>query len=64
MPMLIDDVDDEVDLAYSALPDRLFLIDARGHSAWRSDLGPWGFDVEAWEDQIRAIVRGNPEPDA
>ena len=56
MPMLIDGVDDRVDIAYSALPDRLFLIDAEGRLAWRSEMGPWGFDVDSWESAIQEIL--------
>ncbi len=53
MPMLIDGIDDAVDAAYAAMPERLYLVDAEGVIAWRSEMGPFGFDPDAWEHQIR-----------
>ena len=56
MPMLLDDASDQVDGKYIALPERLFTIDAAGIITWRSDIGPWGFDVEAWAGAIGALT--------
>lgn len=52
MPMLLDRMSNEVDLAYAALPERLYVIDRAGVVAYRSEPGPWGFDTEAWEKAI------------
>ena len=54
MPMVLDAMSNEVDTAYSALPERLYLIDEQGQVAWRSGPGPWGFDVDGWETAIRS----------
>jgi hypothetical protein len=54
MPMLLDAMSNEVDVAYSALPERLYVIGRDGRIAWRSGPGPWGFDVDGWEQAIRA----------
>ena len=43
MPILIDDMKDSTERAYSSWPDRLFLIDAKGVLTYKSDPGPWGF---------------------
>ena len=43
MPTLIDEMTNAIDRAYGALPDRLYLIDAEGRVAYRSEAGPWGF---------------------
>jgi hypothetical protein len=54
IPMLLDEMTDEVNQAYSALPDRLYLIDADGRVAYRSGPGPWGFDPEEFDAAIRS----------
>jgi type I thyroxine 5'-deiodinase len=56
MPMLLDEMSNQVDLAYAALPERLYVISRDGRIGWRSGPGPWGFDVEGWERAIRAEV--------
>jgi len=54
MPMVLDDMSNEVDQAYAALPERLYVIDAEGTIVWRSGPGPWGFDVDGFEAALRA----------
>lgn len=54
MPMLLDRMTNEVDAAYAALPERLYVIDREGRIAYRGDMGPWGFDPESWERAIEA----------
>lgn len=58
MPTLLDGMDNAVDEAYSALPDRLFVIDAAGDVAYRSAPGPFGFDSDAWEQAITEVLTG------
>ena len=55
MPTLLDGMDDAVDTAYAALPERLYVIDAAGTVTFRSEPGPFGFDVEGWERAIGAV---------
>ncbi len=57
MPMLLDRMTNEVDTAYSALPERLYLLDGDGTIRWRSDPGPWGFDVDGWGKAIQELAR-------
>jgi iodothyronine deiodinase-like protein len=50
LPALVDEPDDRVERAYTAWPDRLYVIDRNGHIAYKSAAGPFGFkpaDVEA-----------------
>jgi hypothetical protein len=54
MPTLLDDMTNQVDTAYSALPERLYVIDRKGVIAWRSEMGPWGFDVDGFEKGLEA----------
>ena len=52
MPMLLDAMSNEVDEAYSALPERLYVIDRDGYIRYRSAAGPWGFNLDEWEEAI------------
>jgi hypothetical protein len=56
MPTLIDEMTNTVDRAYAALPDRLYLVDAEGRVAYRSETGPWGFKPDELEAAIREAV--------
>lgn len=53
MPMLLDNMSNEVDRLYAALPDRLYLIDENGVVVFRTLVGSPGFDVDAWHKAIR-----------
>ena len=55
IPTLIDEMTNEVDRAYAALPDRLYLIDAEGRIAYRSGPGPMGFKPQELEAAITAL---------
>ena len=46
IPVLLDDVDDAVALAYGGWPDRLYLIGRDGRVAFQSGRGPDGFKPE------------------
>lgn len=56
MPTLLDEMDDAVDRAYAALPERLYVIDAEGTVTHQAGPGPWGFDVDAWERAIQDVL--------
>lgn len=58
MPMVVDDMDDAIDAAYNALPERLYLLDAGGKVAFKTVAGSHGFDPEAWRDAIAAHLKG------
>jgi len=46
IPVLLDDVDDEIALAYGGWPDRLYLIGRDGRVAFQGERGPDGFKPE------------------
>ena len=46
IPVLLDDVDDAVALAYGGWPDRLYLIGRDGRVAFQGERGPDGFKPE------------------
>jgi len=56
MPMLPDRLSNEVDTAYAALPERLYVIDREGTICYRSEMGPWGFDVDAFEKALQQQI--------
>lgn len=43
IPCLVDDMSDSVNKAYSAWPDRLYVIDSQGKLAVAGGHGPFGF---------------------
>ena len=55
MPMMLDNMTNQVDEAYSALPERLYVLDGEGRISFRTAMGPWGFDVKAWEEALEEI---------
>ena len=52
MPALVDALDDRVEAAYEAWPDRLYLIDRAGRIAYRSAPGPFGFKPDELANAI------------
>ena len=62
----IDDMANAADLAYSAWPERLYVIDERGHIAYRGGMGPFHYDpaeVRTWLAQrFGAVQHDTPAP--
>lgn len=58
IPTLLDEMTNEVDEAYAALPDRLYLIDDKGDVAYRSGRGPMGFRPNEFEEAIQNHLAG------
>ena len=51
LPFGIDDMSNEADAAYSAWPERLYVIDESGHIAYRGGMGPFNYkpaEVREW----------------
>lgn len=55
-PMVIDNMGDEIERKYMALPDRLYLVDGAGVINWKSGPGPHYFNIEEWYQAIRKLV--------
>lgn len=53
IPALVDDMDDSVNRAYAAWPDRLYLVGRDGRIAYQGGPGPFGFRPDELEDAIR-----------
>lgn len=59
MPMLLDDMNNQADLKYAALPERLFVLDPSGVVTYRSEMGPFGFTPDAW--RVAIVKQVSPE---
>jgi len=53
LPAVVDELDDRVNAAYQAWPDRLYLVDVDGDIAYRGGPGPFGFEPDELEAAIR-----------
>ena len=47
LPAVVDDFSNSTEAAYTAWPDRLYVIDRDGRIAYKSGPGPFGFHPEA-----------------
>lgn len=56
LPMLIEEMDDRVDDAFGAAPERLYLVDTQGRVAYHGGAGPFFFNLDEWEQAIQACV--------
>lgn len=56
MPMAIDSIDNNVERKYVTLPMRLYLIDKDGKVVFHGAQGPYGWDDEAWEEEIKKQI--------
>ena len=51
LPFGVDDMSNAADLAYSAWPERLYIIDENGRIAYRGGMGPFNYkpsEARAW----------------
>jgi hypothetical protein len=62
LPVLVEEMDNAMDEAYGAAPERLYLIGVDGRVAYQGGAGPHFFDLEAWEQTIAASVRALATP--
>ncbi|MDX2035173.1 MAG: deiodinase family protein [Isosphaeraceae bacterium] len=60
MPLLVDELDDRAGNGYSAMPDRLYLLDADGRVVFKGGRGPFGFQPAELEQilVLHLIERG------
>ena len=56
MPMLLDDMTDQADGLYNALPERLYLIDGEGIVRFKTVAGAMGFKPEVWAAAIAGLA--------
>ena len=56
IPVLVEEMDNAIDEAYGAAPERLYLIGVEGRVAYHGGVGPHFFDPDEWERAIAASV--------
>jgi type I thyroxine 5'-deiodinase len=54
-PALIDDLANTTERAYTAWPDRLYVIDRDGRVAYKSKPGPWGFKPQEVSQSLERL---------
>jgi type I thyroxine 5'-deiodinase len=62
IPAVIDDLANSTEDAYTAWPDRLYVIDADGRVAYKSKPGPFGFKPADMEVVLKRILPTPPAP--
>lgn len=55
IPALVDNLGDQVEAAYTAWPDRLYVIDSQGRVAFKSAPGPFGFKPKDMESVLSGL---------
>ena len=60
LPALVDGPDNRVERAYTAWPDRLYVIDRDGLIAHKSAAGPFGFKPAEVEAALKRILTAAP----
>ncbi len=63
LPFGIDDMSNAADLAYSAWPERLYIIDESGRIAYRGGMGPFNYKPSELRDWLAArygVVKHDP----
>ncbi len=56
LPVIIEEMDNAIDEAYGAAPERLYLVDMDGRVAYHGGAGPHFFDLGEWEQAIGACI--------
>jgi hypothetical protein len=59
LPALVDEPDNRVERAYTAWPDRLYVIDRDGRIAHKSAAGPFGFKPAEVRSTLERILRSS-----
>ena len=60
MPMLIDGMDDAACHAFSAWPERIYILGADGRIAYQGGHGPYDFHPEEARAALEAMVAPQP----
>ena len=56
LPIIVEEMDNAVDEAYGAAPERLYLVGVDGRVAYHGGAGPHFFDLDEWEQAIEVAV--------
>ncbi|MCA9246633.1 MAG: hypothetical protein KDA42_05940 [Planctomycetales bacterium] len=58
LPTVIDNLDDAVNQAYNAFPDRIYLVSQGGTIAYQGGPGPFGFSPDELREAIEKELAG------
>jgi hypothetical protein len=56
IPILLDNMLNEVDDKYAALPERLYVLNKDGEVYYRGIMGSPGFNVDTWFEAIKVLA--------
>lgn len=56
IPALLDEFGNSTERAYTAWPDRMYVIDPSGRVAYKSKPGPFGFKTEELRSTLQKLV--------
>jgi type I thyroxine 5'-deiodinase len=56
IPFLIDDMEDTANKAYSAWPDRIYIVGKDGKIAYKGSPGPQGFKPDEAKAKLKEIL--------
>jgi iodothyronine deiodinase-like protein len=56
LPMVVDEIDNRTERAYTAWPDRLYVLDRDGRIIYKSLPGPFGFKVEPIAKALESLA--------
>ena len=56
LPMLIEEMDNAIDEAYGAAPERLYLVGVDGLVAYQGGAGPHFFNLDEWQRAIASCI--------
>ncbi len=60
-PALVDGMDNATELAYTAWPDRLYVVGVDGRILHKTAPGPWGFRAKKIEEALKELLPAPPE---
>jgi hypothetical protein len=58
IPPLVDDLSNSTEAAYTAWPDRIYVLDREGNVAYKSYPGPYGFKPAEMAETLRRLLPG------
>ena len=61
-PVAVDSMDNLAETAYSAWPERLYVVAAGGRIVYKGGMGPFDFDPEEAEKALAAHLARNAPP--
>ena len=61
IPMAVDEIDDRVGVAYSGMPDRLYVLDSGNRVAYKGGRGPFGYRPQELEQALLLLLTAETE---